>query len=147
MEGMKRTLAPVLTSVAMLIAGTAAAEPSGDPFDGKLRPIPPGQTMRGDEVVAYALPYLPRVARCYKQHVARKGPGTLALYLVIGRTGRVVHSEITAPGVTRKVGLERCLRKEVTTWRFPAQTGFTNATIPYFFLQTPAPSNEPLLTS
>ena len=34
---MKRTLTTMLTSVAMLIAGTAAAEPSGDPFEGKLR--------------------------------------------------------------------------------------------------------------
>ena len=143
MEGMKRTLAPILTSVAMLIAGTAAAEPSGDPFEGKLRPLAPKQTMSRDEVMVHALPYLPRVARCYKQHVPRAASGTLELYLVIANTGKVVHADVAAPGVVRKTGLDRCLRKEVSTWRFPVRNGFTNATIPYFFLNTGAPASEP----
>lgn len=141
---MKRTLT-MLTSVAMLIAGTAAAEPSGDPFERKLRPIPSGQTMSRDEVVASALPYINRVARCYQRHGLRTRHriGELSLYLVIGRDGHVIHSEVDAPGLPmlRETPLESCLRKEVQTWRFPRRTGFTNASIPYFFLHTQHPTN------
>lgn len=144
---MKRSLAIVITSVAMLIAGTAAAEPSGDPFENKLRPISPDQTMSAEEVTRYALPYLPRVARCYRTHAlpARRATGELSLYLVIARDGRVVHTEITAPGVPlfRALRLERCLRTEIRTWHFPPRTGFTNAVVPYFFLHTRAPASGP----
>lgn len=143
--GMKRTLT-LLTSVAMLIAGTASAEPSGDPFEGKLRPIPKGQVLTREEVVASALPYINRVARCYQRNPFRpRGRlGELGLYLVIARDGRVVHSEVDAPGLPklRETPLERCLRNEVRTWRFPRRTGFTNVTIPYYFLHTAHPTNE-----
>lgn len=127
---MKRTLT-LITSVAMLVAGIASAEPSGDPFEGKLRPIRPDQTMSTDEVTTYALRYHPRIARCYKVH-ADKRAGELRLYLVIARNGRVVHVDIDAP-VLRRMPLERCVRNEVRTWRFPQRTGFTNVTIPYAF--------------
>ncbi len=142
-----RTLLPILTSVAMSIAGTAAAEPSGDPFEGKLRPIPSDQTMSADEVNHYALAYLPRVARCYHRYAApeRRATGDLQLYLVISRAGKVVYSEVTAPGVSmlRFAYLERCLKREVATWSFPVRTGFTNAVIPYYFLHTRAPNAGP----
>ena len=145
---MKRSLAILLTSVAMLVAGTAAAEPSGDPFEGKLRPIPRDQTMSAEEVTRYALPYLPRVAQCYKKHALpnRRATGDLSLYVVIARNGRVVHTEITAPGVIGlpAIRLERCLRQEIATWSFPPRKGFTNAVIPYFFLQTRAPASGPV---
>jgi hypothetical protein len=145
---MKRMLVPLLTSVAMLIAGTAAAEPTSNPFDGKARPVSSEQTMSAEEVAKYTLPYLPRVSRCYKQHALpfKKATGELGLYVVIGRTGRIAFSEITAPGVPllRKFPLERCLRREMATWQFPVRTGFTNAVIPYYFLQTrPAPQPFP----
>jgi hypothetical protein len=144
---MKRTLVYLLTSAAVLIAGTAVAEPSGDPFEGKTRPVSSEQTMSGDEVMRYALPYLPRIAQCYRRHALpdRRATGDLELYLVIARTGKVVHSEVTAPGVMmlRFAYLERCVKREVATWRFPMRKGFTNAVIPYFFLHTNAPGAGP----
>ena len=131
-----RTLT-MLTSVAMLIAGTAAAEPSGDPFEGKLRPISSDQTMSGDEVMKYAMPYLQRVARCYRKHAfaLKRSTGELEIYVSIARNGHVVHTDITAPGVSflQKLPLDRCLRREISTWHFPVRTGFTNAVIPYYF--------------
>lgn len=138
-----RRLATILTSVAMLVAGTAAAEPSGDPFENKLRPVSAEQTMSSDEVVRYALPHLPRIARCYKRHALpdRRATGDLVLYVSIARDGKVVHSEVTAPGVSvfRLAYLDRCVKNETATWHFPARKGFTNAVIPYFFLHTKAP--------
>jgi hypothetical protein len=142
---MKRSL--VTMSVAMLIAGTATAEPTSDPFDSRLRPIPSEQTMSAQEVERYAMPYLQRVSRCYKQHAlpVKKATGELRLYVVIARSGNVVYSEIGAPGVPilRKLGLDRCLRNEMKTWRFPVHAGFTNAVLPYFFQRTYAPASGP----
>lgn len=145
---MRRLLFPLLTSAAMLVAGTVAAEPTSDPFDGKTHPVSSEQTMSAEEVAKYTLPYLPRVSRCYKQHAltSKKATGDLTLYVVIARTGRIAFSEITAPGVPllRKMPLDRCLRREMATWRFPVRTGFTNAVIPYYFLHTkPAPQPFP----
>jgi len=141
-----RTFPLVLGSVAML-AGIAAAEPSGDPFEGKLRPIPTDQTMSADEVLKYAMPYLPRVQYCYKRFAQpdKRASGDLQLYVVIARNGKIVHSDVTAPGVSmfRMAYLDRCLRKEMETWSFPTRTGFTNAIIPYFFLQTKTPQAGP----
>ena len=142
-----RTLSLVFASVAMLIAGTAAAEPSGDPFDRALKPIPSDRTMSADEVNKYALPYLPRVSRCYRTHAMpdRRATGELELYLVIARNGSVVHIDIAARGVpVLRLGyLEKCLRKDIATWQFPTRKGFTNATIPYYFLHTKAPKAGP----
>jgi hypothetical protein len=144
---MKRTLATVLVGIAMLVAGDAKAEPSGDPFDGKLLPIDREKTMTAEEVNRYALPYLNRVAKCYRTHAkpARRANGELELYIVIARNGRVVHLETKAPGVPpyREIRLERCLRNEVMTWQFPMRTGFTNALLPYYFLHTKAPKAGP----
>lgn len=143
---MKRSLI-MLTSVAMLFAGTAAAEPTSDPFDGKLRPITSEQTLSALEVERYAMPYLPRVSQCYTKYAApeKRATGQLGLYVVIARTGKVVFSEITAPGVPllRKLRLERCLRRELNTWQFPVRAGFTNARLPYYFQRTPAPGAGP----
>lgn len=121
----------------MLFAGTALAEPFGDPFAGKALLLPDRHTLSPQEVALYALPYRPAVARCYRSHIKldRQATGDLELYLVIARSGKVVYSEIRAPGVStwRTLGLERCLKTEMATWRFPARRGFTNAVLPYFF--------------
>ena len=142
---MKRSV--LLTGIAMLIAGIASAEPSGDPFEGKLRPIKPGWTMSSEEVTRYALPYLNRVSACYKRHAAtdRRATGELFLYVVISSKGNVVYHETTAPGVggVRYLRLDRCIVKELAAWHFPMRKGFTNAIIPYFFLQTRAPASGP----
>ena len=144
---MMRTLVPMLTSAAMLIAGTAVAEPSGDPFESKVAPLPSDQTMSAGEVIRYALPYLPRVARCYQRHALpdRRASGAMELYLVIARNGNVVHSEVNAPGLTvfRLAYLERCVKREVALWHFPIRKGFTNAVIPYYFLHTKTPESGP----
>jgi hypothetical protein len=136
---MKRTLVPML-AIAMLTAGNAAADRSGDPAR-----LGPQRTLSGEEVTRYALPHLPRVARCYRKHAmsARKATGDLALYLVIAPNGKVLHSEVTAPGVLpRRLGrLTRCVRDEAWWWRFPARAGITNAVIPYYFLHTQAPAS------
>jgi hypothetical protein len=124
-----------------LIARAALAEPSGDPFEGKLRPLRPGWTMSSEEVTRYALPYLHHVTACYKRSATdRRATGELYLYVVISRVGRVVYHETTAPGLgaASLLKLDRCLARELATWRFPVRKGFTNAWIPYFFLQTRA---------
>ena len=143
MSGMKRSL--VTLASAMLVANIASAEPSGDPFEGKLRPIPPDMTLSAQEVAHYAQPYLQRVSACYKQHALpeRRATGDLVLYVVISREGNVVYHETTAPGVKglRFVRLDRCVSKELATWHFPIRKGFTNAWIPYAFLQTRRPTS------
>jgi hypothetical protein len=135
---MKR-LVPML-ALAMLTAGTAAADRPGDPS-----PLGPPKTLSGEEVTRYALRHLPRVARCYRKHAmsARQATGDLQLFLVISPNGKVLHSEVTAPGLLpRRLGrLTRCVRDESWWWRFPARTGITNAVIPYYFLHTHAPAS------
>ena len=125
----------------MLFAGTALAEPFGNPFDGSALLIPQQHTLSPQEVSLYALPYRPGVAQCYRSHVKfdRYATGDIELYIVIARSGKVVYSEIDAPGVSaRRVNaLERCLKTEMSTWRFPARRGFTNAVLPYFFPRAP----------
>ncbi len=125
----------------MLIAGTTVAEPLGDPFDGKALLMPARQTLSPQEVMLYALPYRPAVAQCYRRHVRfdRRATGDLELYVVIARSGKVVYSAISAPGVSasRALSLERCLKTEISTWRFPARSGFTNVVLPYFIPRMP----------
>jgi hypothetical protein len=124
-----------------LIARAALAEPSGDPFEGKLRPVLPGWMMSAEEVTRYALPYLHQVAACYKRNATeRHATGELYVYVVISREGYVVYHETTAPGLgpVSFVKLDRCLARELATWHFPMRKGFTNAWLPYFFLQTRA---------
>jgi hypothetical protein len=64
---------------------------------------------------------------------------------VIAGTGRVAHVEVLAPGVTldRLGQLQRCVRREVATWRFPERRGFANITIPYAKLHTTHPTLGP----
>ena len=126
----------LLAGVAML-GGIAFAEPSADPFDRTLRAIPTDQTMSAGEVTHYALPYKGRVGACYAQHArsARDATGQIAIYVVISREGRVVYHEVTADGVggVRRARIDRCLSRELATWRFPPHTGFTNAVVAYVF--------------
>jgi hypothetical protein len=140
---MRRALAVALTAATML--GAAAAEPFGNPFDPSSVSIPKGYAMSSREAATYARPHLHDIAHCYREHVepARELRSDMTVYLVVARTGRVVHSEVLAPGVRTEVlaRLERCVRLEVSTWRFPRHPAFSNVTIPYWNLSSSEPAS------
>jgi hypothetical protein len=139
---MRPVLAAVLTA-AMMLGGAAAAQPIGNPFDPRTVSIGKGYTMTSSEATTYARPHLKDIAHCYRQHVkpTRELRGDMSLYLVVARTGRVVHAEVLASGVPHEIlaDLERCVRHEAATWRFPRRPGFSNVTIPYFDLGSSHP--------
>ena len=143
LPAMGRVHAAVLTAL-MMLGSAAIAEPIGNPFDPSTVTVPPGYTMTSHEVTEYARPHVDGIAHCYRKHVepARELRGDMNVYLVIARTGRVVHAEVLASGVplSRLSDLDRCVRREVTTWRFPKRAGFSNVTVSYFDLNTTHPA-------
>ncbi len=144
---MRRVVAAALTAVLMMI-GATAAEPIGNPFDPKTVSIPKGYTMTSHEATRHARPHLRAIAHCYRGHIerAREVRGDMNVYLVVARTGRVVHAEVLAPGFSRDglAGLERCVRHQTATWRFPRRAGFSNVTIPYVHLDSRHPATGTL---
>lgn len=144
---MCRVVAAVLTA-ALVIGGAVSAEPIGNPFDPRTVSIPKGYTMTSHEATTYARRHVGDIAHCYRKHVepAREVRGDMNVYLVVARTGRVIHAEVLAPGVSHAglAHLERCVRREVANWRFPRRPAFSNVTIPYFYLNSAHPASGAL---
>jgi hypothetical protein len=102
-------------------------------------------TLGVDQLQRYAAVYLPEVRACYVEQTrgVKRATGELSLELIVHRDGSVVKVAVVAPGVTGTAyrRLDACVREQVATWHFPVRRGFTDAILPYLFIQAKVPAN------
>jgi hypothetical protein len=97
------------------------------------------------EIETAIAPHVPAILACYKEHASKqkRATGEIQLEMLIRPEGTVHRLWVRARGVTGQ-GLNDCVKKLATTWRFPEKDGFTNAIVPFFFQKTNAKGTGPL---
>ncbi len=93
------------------------------------------KTLTAKDVERYLEPYVEGIRKCYLS--AGRPPSTrlMRLELIIHRDGSIFRLRVITPQLSRPAArkIETCVRTASKEWRFPARSGFTHVTIPFFF--------------
>ncbi len=98
-----------------------------------------------EEIEAAMAPHIVAISDCYKRHTAKQKDvsGKLSLEMLIRPEGTLQKLWVHAPTVEGD-GVDKCIHKLSTGWRFPKKPGFTNAVVPFFFQKTNAKGAGPI---